>query len=327
MAINGSRSDFTAINNYTLDTFTEMFNLSASEVALVNEWKALKSKYNRTTEDNNRLIELNNLLVGKLVTSEDWNKLLDAMYNLEKAYLDKGLDRIEALETVIDNLTSISSTNPLSAKQGKVLNDKIDSTKTSIMSDITNKITSLKNNEIQTISDGLNDINDELEGDVSNNIEGIKNKFLVIADKTLDLSNIDECLPAGVANVGYMTLDKGTYIVNAQLACQFSESHNKLLTMPIAVFISDSSTSITSYGKSCRGTITVRYNSADTLNYASMSLYTTFLRVENNNTKIYLNTYVDKEYVVYCPSFYAFKLSDSSKMVKTQNGVKYYYDF
>lgn len=94
MAINGSRSDFTSENNYTLDTFKEMFELSASEVAQVQRWKVLKAKTNRTTEDDAELKELTTQLASKIITADDWNLLLDAMYNLEQAYVDKGLNQI-----------------------------------------------------------------------------------------------------------------------------------------------------------------------------------------------------------------------------------------
>ena len=94
MAINGSRSDFTSAKNYTLDTFKEMFELSASEVTTVQRWKELKVKTNRTSDENQELINLTTALASKIITAEDWNLLLDAMYNLEQAYLDKGLDKI-----------------------------------------------------------------------------------------------------------------------------------------------------------------------------------------------------------------------------------------
>lgn len=95
MAIDGKRSNFTSENNYTLDTFKEMFELSASEVAKVQRWKVLKAKNNRTSEEDAELKDLATQLTSKLITSDDWNLLLHAMYNLERAYVDKGLDKID----------------------------------------------------------------------------------------------------------------------------------------------------------------------------------------------------------------------------------------
>ena len=94
MAIDGKGSNFTSENNYTLDTFKEMFELSASEVAEVQRWKVLKAKNNRTSEEDAELKNLATQLTSKLITSDDWNLLLHAMYNLERAYVDKGLNQI-----------------------------------------------------------------------------------------------------------------------------------------------------------------------------------------------------------------------------------------
>ena len=95
MAIDGTQSTFTSENNYTLDTFKEMFELSVSEVTAVQRWKELKAKQNKTTEENTELQNLTTQLTSKIITSADWNLLLHAMYNLEQAYKDKGLDQIE----------------------------------------------------------------------------------------------------------------------------------------------------------------------------------------------------------------------------------------
>lgn len=92
MAIDGSRSSFNATDNYTIDTFVEMFELSPSDVANVQQWKALKA--NGDTETN-EFKELQKELSNKIVTSEVWNKLCDCMVNLEKMYVDKGLNEID----------------------------------------------------------------------------------------------------------------------------------------------------------------------------------------------------------------------------------------
>lgn len=94
MATN-SRSDFTAEKNYTIDTFVEMFELSAMDVENVKAWKTLKAKANKTDEEMAHFTNLTEVLSGKLVTAEDWNKLCDCMINLEQMYVDKGLNEID----------------------------------------------------------------------------------------------------------------------------------------------------------------------------------------------------------------------------------------
>ena len=95
MAIDGERSSFKSDNNYTLDTFREMFELLASDAQNVQRWKELKAISNRDETQENEFATLTSQLSSKIVTAEDWNLLLDAMYNLERAYVDKGLNQIQ----------------------------------------------------------------------------------------------------------------------------------------------------------------------------------------------------------------------------------------
>lgn len=120
MAINGSRSEFTSAKSYTLDTFKEMFELSTSDVANVQKWKTLKAKSNRTTDEETEFTNLTTTLASKIITSEDWNLLLDAMYNLEQAYVDKGLDQIE---TTVEDYVENYAKNDINTKLGTTINE------------------------------------------------------------------------------------------------------------------------------------------------------------------------------------------------------------
>ena len=92
MAIDGNRSDFNKNKNYMIDTFVEMFELSQSDVANVQRWKELKASGGTDTEEFRILQES---LSNKIVTADIWNKLCDCMVNLEKLYVDKGLNEID----------------------------------------------------------------------------------------------------------------------------------------------------------------------------------------------------------------------------------------
>ena len=142
MSIDGTRSSFTQSNNYILDTFEEMFELSASDAKNVQRWKELKAidDNNKTQSEKDEYQTLTEELSSKIVTAEDWNLLLDAMYNLEKAYLDKGLNEIQAtlkeyvqenasadvqekLDTVINNYLFTNATRVIiSTTQPAVVN-------------------------------------------------------------------------------------------------------------------------------------------------------------------------------------------------------------
>ena len=114
MAINGGRSSFTSANNYTIDTFVEMFELSATDATNVQRWKQLKAIQNKSTEEETEFANLTTVLSQKIVTSEDWNKLCDCMVNLEKMYVDKGLDEINnTIEEYVENYAETDINNKL----------------------------------------------------------------------------------------------------------------------------------------------------------------------------------------------------------------------
>lgn len=119
MAINGSRSSFTSENDYAFDTFKEMFELSASDVENVQRWKTLKAK-SRTTDEETEFTNLTTTLASKIITSEDWNLLLDSMYNLEQAYVDKGLDQIE---TTVEDYVENYAKSDINTKLGTQINE------------------------------------------------------------------------------------------------------------------------------------------------------------------------------------------------------------
>ena len=122
MAINGSRSDFKPNDSgeYILDNFDEKFELLASDVINVQRWKQLKAISERTSEEESEFVSLTNTLSSKIVTSEDWNLLLDAMFNLEKAYVDKGLDQIDS---TVKNYVKEYAETDINKKLGTIINN------------------------------------------------------------------------------------------------------------------------------------------------------------------------------------------------------------
>lgn len=122
MAINGGRSDFKPNDSgeYILDNFDEKFELSASDVINVQRWKQLKAISGRTAEEEAEFVSLTNTLSSKIVTSEDWNLLLDAMFNLEKAYVDKGLDQIDS---TVENYVEEYAQTDINNKLGTIINN------------------------------------------------------------------------------------------------------------------------------------------------------------------------------------------------------------
>lgn len=119
MAINGSESKFTPVNDYTVDTFKEVVELSSGDIAKVQEWKQLKANGDTTSD---RFVELTQQLNNKIITAYDWNLLLDAMYNLQQAYKDKGLTQIEStVEDYVENYAKQDINNKLGTQINELL--------------------------------------------------------------------------------------------------------------------------------------------------------------------------------------------------------------
>ena len=120
MAIDGSRSGFTSENNYAIDSFVEMFELSPTDAINVQRWKSLKAIENKTTEQEAEFANLTTILSQKIVTSEDWNKLCDCMVNLEKMYVDKGLNEID---TTVEDYVANYAKSDINQKLGTTINN------------------------------------------------------------------------------------------------------------------------------------------------------------------------------------------------------------
>ena len=122
MAIDGKRSSFTLANNYAIDTFNEMFELSPTDAANVQRWKSLKAKSEKTADEELEFANLTTVLAQKIVTSEDWNKLCDCMVNLQKMYVDKGLDEIDAtIADYVENYAREDINNKLGTEISELL--------------------------------------------------------------------------------------------------------------------------------------------------------------------------------------------------------------
>ena len=116
----GTRSDFTSDKSYAIDNLTEMFELSATDATNVQRWKVLKANSSRTTEEETEFASLTEALAQKIVTSEDWNKLCDCIVNLEKMYVNKGLNEInDTVETYVENYAKTD----IQTKLGTIIND------------------------------------------------------------------------------------------------------------------------------------------------------------------------------------------------------------
>lgn len=116
----GSRSSFKKDNGYLIDNLVEMFELSATDATNVQRWKQLKALSERNEEEEAEYESLTTVLAQKIVTSEDWNKLCDCIVNLQKMYVDKGLDEIQ---TTVKDYVADYAEQDINNKLGTIINN------------------------------------------------------------------------------------------------------------------------------------------------------------------------------------------------------------
>lgn len=116
----GSRSSFKKDNGYLIDNLVEMFELSATDATNVQRWKQLKALSERSEEEEAEYESLTTVLAQKIVTSEDWNKLCDCIVNLQKMYVDKGLDEIQ---TTVEDYVADYAEQDINNKLGTIINN------------------------------------------------------------------------------------------------------------------------------------------------------------------------------------------------------------
>lgn len=116
----GSRSSFKKDKGYLIDNLVEMFELSATDATNVQRWKQLKALSERSEEEEAEYESLTTVLAQKIVTSEDWNKLCDCIVNLQKMYVDKGLDEIQ---TTVEDYVADYAEQDINNKLGTIINN------------------------------------------------------------------------------------------------------------------------------------------------------------------------------------------------------------
>lgn len=77
-----------------IDSFIRKQDIFYSDIVLLNEYKSLKLKTDRSSAENDRLNELANILKEKLFLPDDLNKLQDCIVNLETFFKNQTEDYI-----------------------------------------------------------------------------------------------------------------------------------------------------------------------------------------------------------------------------------------
>lgn len=115
----GSSSEFTKANNYKIDDLMKMFEISPTDAINIQRWKQLKAIENKNTVEQEEYITLTEMLASKIVTADSWNKICDCMVNLQKMYVDKGLNNIN---NTVQEYVAQYAKNDINQKIGETIN-------------------------------------------------------------------------------------------------------------------------------------------------------------------------------------------------------------
>jgi hypothetical protein len=78
-----SLSTFNAANNWTIDTFIEHYSLTYDELISANRYRTLKLQASKTTSEITEMNSILSALRNKIIIEDDFNKLQEAMTNME----------------------------------------------------------------------------------------------------------------------------------------------------------------------------------------------------------------------------------------------------
>lgn len=80
--LNGSRSNFPD----SMDSFTEVYDLTQDKIARARKLQELKSKAVLSTSEQQEVLSIQAELRENIFTAEDWNRMGDALYAMQKHY-------------------------------------------------------------------------------------------------------------------------------------------------------------------------------------------------------------------------------------------------
>jgi len=93
-----------------IDVFLEHYELSSSDVPLLTRFQVLKTKSILTSLEQDELANLTTQLRNKLMTAEDFNKLQDAITNLETFFRDETDGYVQTKQTEFEAFVGTKTT-------------------------------------------------------------------------------------------------------------------------------------------------------------------------------------------------------------------------
>lgn len=120
-----------------IDSFVEHYDIQASDVAYVRRFQELKFKNTLTPNEQSELSNLTTLLRDKIFTPEDFNKLQDAITNLETFFRDNVQGYVSEKQIEMNNHVSekVSEINSV-VQSGK---QQIEASKSDAISEMTSR--------------------------------------------------------------------------------------------------------------------------------------------------------------------------------------------
>ena len=100
----------------SVDTFVKKYPLQASDIQKSIEYKQLKEKLNRTSQEDDRLSQLSQELSYAFIDPEEWNKFQDALVNTQEFFLQEVYGYIQQkqneFQAELDKFTHRDEYNP-----------------------------------------------------------------------------------------------------------------------------------------------------------------------------------------------------------------------
>lgn len=159
-----------------LKTLPYYQDMSIDDKRILSRYNVLVEKNNLTFDEQQELTSLINSLKDKMINSEDWNKVVGAIINLETYFKDNVIDEIDGKLSGLDEIAT-NAVNTVNTVKNQAINEmntaktqtiySVNQLKTSATNEINNtkdstisEISIIRNDAVQSVNTSLSQAND-----------------------------------------------------------------------------------------------------------------------------------------------------------------------
>lgn len=225
----------------TIDQFVEHSELQSSDKPLVIRFQELKLKPSLTSNESNELASLTTQLRSKLITAEDFNKLQDAITNLETFFRDETDGYIQTKQAEIQVAANTATTNIQTTKDSALI--AIEQKKENVITYMDSTTAGAIRNDMGVMGDlattdktslvkAINEVGNKAPSDASVTVKGI----VMLEDSVVSTSVTKAATPKSIKTVNdALTTHQADYLKHTGYAVTTGSANAYIATLTPAL--------------------------------------------------------------------------------------------